>query len=299
MVIECRYFSATKDVLAGSGGGLVSILVSHPLNTVIIQLRTNPDTYKSALHCARSIWNKQGILGYYKNKDIPMVSPAIIMSEQFFFYGQLKRWLGIKEIDDNYEISRCFLAGALTGCISSFIETPLELIHCQIQRQIKQHTHVFDPNVLDGMKYILNTNGLFGFYRGFTATIIRSVPACMFFFGGYEWTKRKLYTNTSSDWYSGTKEYHFRLTTLLGGACGGLACWFSCYPFDVIKSAIQTDDIRREHRKYTSYMDCVKQLYQDGGIKIFFRGFVPIVLRTIPVSAACFLAYEEIYRVLE
>jgi len=39
------------------------------------------------------------------------------------------------------------------------------------------------------VKDVLRTDGVLGFYRGITSTVLREVPGYFFFFGGYEGTK--------------------------------------------------------------------------------------------------------------
>ena len=39
------------------------------------------------------------------------------------------------------------------------------------------------------IKDVLKTDGIFGFYRGITSTVLREVPGYFFFFGAYEGTK--------------------------------------------------------------------------------------------------------------
>lgn len=59
------------------------------------------------------------------------------------------------------------------------------------------------------------------------------------------------------------------------------------------KSSIQTDAIQTSERKYKGWLDCAKKINQSQGIKGFFRGFTPCIIRSFPANAACFWAYEQ------
>lgn len=37
---------------------------------------------------------------------------------------------------------------------------------------------------------------------------------------------------------------------------------------------------------------CAIQIYRDGGIRGFYPGYAPSLMRSFPANAACFLAYE-------
>ncbi|CAF4805381.1 unnamed protein product [Rotaria sp. Silwood1] len=224
------------------------------------------------------------------------------MSTQYLLYGQISRHLNNRQNDSERTIEKCFLVGALTGFGSSFIETPIGLVNGQIEGNLyRRHTHVFDFHVKDCCKYIYKANGgLRGFYKGFFANLICSIPTSMFYFGGYEYVKNHLYQTHFRFFGPAYKDKHLRTGILFSGAMGGFCAWSICYPLDRIRSEIQSDDLRRERRKYTSYIDCVKQMYQyENNLRIFYRGFLRGILKAIPINAACFLAYEEVNRLIQ
>ena len=93
------------------------------------------------------------------------------------------------------------------------------------------------------------------------------------------------------------------------GAIAGLVLWIGSYPLDVIKSRMQSDvgysnkvsetmgefkeklrDVG-EGRKYTSMVDCSKKIFAESGIRGFWRGLAPTLVRAIPCSAGTFAAY--------
>jgi solute carrier family 25 carnitine/acylcarnitine transporter 20/29 len=45
-------------------------------------------------------------------------------------------------------------------------------------------------------------------------------------------------------------------------------------------------------------VDTAKQVYREGGIKPFFRGFSPTIIRAVPAAAATFTTYELVMRAL-
>jgi solute carrier family 25 carnitine/acylcarnitine transporter 20/29 len=57
---------------------------------------------------------------------------------------------------------------------------------------------------------------------------------------------------------------------------------------------MQSDNIAIDARRYTSYFDCVRKTYADGGVIAFFKGYVPSLARAIPVNAAIFCAVFQV-----
>jgi solute carrier family 25 carnitine/acylcarnitine transporter 20/29 len=293
--------SFREDILAGCACGLTNVIVSHPLETLLTQRKINsPDVYQNVFHSLRLIYKRQGLInGFYRgNFNLPLISPAFITAIQFFLYGQITRRI----VGNGDEISKYMLSGALTGFGLSFIETPIGLVLGQIHGNLnRRHTHTFDFHIKDCCKYIYENNGgLRGFYKGFLSNVICSMTTSMFYFGGYQYMKQHLYQRQNRTFGNAKKNKPLRLNILLSGAIGGLGAWSICYPLDIIRSEIQTDDLRSERRKYTSYFDCIKKMYeQENSLKTFYRGFFPGILKAVPINAACFLAYEEVYRLLE
>jgi solute carrier family 25 (mitochondrial carnitine/acylcarnitine transporter), member 20/29 len=78
------------------------------------------------------------------------------------------------------------------------------------------------------------------------------------------------------------------------GGAAGVLFWALTYPTDVIKSTLQSDELERSQRKYNGIIDCAKKMYyNEGGIKRFFRGFSPCLLRAIPANAAMLYTVER------
>ena len=67
----------------------------------------------------------------------------------------------------------------------------------------------------------------------------------------------------------------------------GVISWSSIIYLDVVKSRIQSDCL--VNPRYKGTLDAFRQCYQEGGIRIFGRGFAAMALRAFPVNGATFL----------
>ena len=74
------------------------------------------------------------------------------------------------------------------------------------------------------------------------------------------------------------------------GAIAGYVFWLFGFPIDLIKTKIQSDSF--VNPKFKSILECIQQTYNAGGLKGFYRGLLPCMLRAGPVNAGCFLTYE-------
>lgn len=66
-----------------------------------------------------------------------------------------------------------------------------------------------------------------------------------------------------------------------------MTSWAISYPFDVIKSRIQSDGAFGPAR-YTGIMDCARQSMREEGLGVFTRGLNSALVRAFPTNAATF-----------
>jgi solute carrier family 25 carnitine/acylcarnitine transporter 20/29 len=73
------------------------------------------------------------------------------------------------------------------------------------------------------------------------------------------------------------------------GGLAGEALWLASYPFDVVKSKMQSDGFGAD-QKFKSMTDCFKKTFAAEGLGGFWKGIGPTLLRAMPVSAGTFAA---------
>lgn len=71
------------------------------------------------------------------------------------------------------------------------------------------------------------------------------------------------------------------------GGLAGEALWLASYPLDVVKSKMQSDGFGPKMR-YKSMSDCFRQTWRTEGMRGFWKGIGPTLLRAMPVSAGTF-----------
>lgn len=71
------------------------------------------------------------------------------------------------------------------------------------------------------------------------------------------------------------------------GGLSGEMLWLASYPLDVVKSKMQTDGFG-ETMRYRNMRDCFAQTWRAEGLRGFWRGIGPTLVRALPVSAGTF-----------
>jgi solute carrier family 25 carnitine/acylcarnitine transporter 20/29 len=311
--VHSSFRQSLQDIAAGTVGGICTVLVGHPLDTIKVRLQTGGAPV-SMTDCIRLTVEKEGWRGFYKGMQSPLAGEGFFNAVQFLSYGYFKRLLlqrtegvGVPSLSyihapggarvtvserTDLTVSEYFAAGALTGFACTFIETPIDLFKSQLQTQIYRPKPLF-TTFPQSLQYVWKESGLRGVYQGMTSTFIRTIPGTAFYFGVYEGMKQFQLRPGQKKSELGPAQL------LLAGGCGGTAYWVSSFPFDTIKSAMQSDAIRPSERKYASWMDCARKLYAEGGVARFYRGITPCLLRSFPANAACFYAYEVSLKFLD
>lgn len=139
------------------------------------------------------------------------------------------------------------LAGALGGCFSTAVVYPLDVAKTRIQAETRTKTSKSQAGMLRLLLAILKEDGIWGLYRGFTATMLNtfSMQYAYFFFyslvrGAY--IKRRTASGGKAPALSTAAEL------MLGAAAGGLAQIFTI-PVSVIATRQQVGSAKRTVRK--------------------------------------------------
>lgn len=275
-----------KDIFAGSLGGVAQVLSGHPLDTVKVRLQTQTSLiYKGTIDCLSKTIKEEGFAGLYKGVQSPLVGLAVMNSVMFLAYGQAKTYL---QTDPNkpLTLSQFAQAGAFAGICLSFVEGPVDLFKCQMQVQYGAGQKY--SGIMDCAKQIVGQYGVRGAYQGLGATFLRDVPSNAAYFLFYEYF-RKLQTKPGES-VSDLPAWK----VMVAGAMGGMGYWAVTYPTDVVKSTIQTDNIDPAQRKYHGIIDTARKIMAKEGVKGFYKGFTPCIIRSIPANAACFVVYEQV-----
>ena len=125
--------------------------------------------------------------------------------------------------------------------------------------------------------------------RGMGVTTVREFFGYGIYFLTYEAGMRRVLPSYNND----RSEIPSYLVVAFG-AMSGVTLWTLTFPVDVIKTRIQTDLTGR----YKSALDCIRATYAEGGLASFYRGFTPCLLRSMPVNAITFVAFEQAMKAL-
>lgn len=185
-------------------------------------------------------------------------------------------------IDGKTDLGRIYLAGGMAGVMNSFVSGPTEHVRIRLQTQSHEKSSRLYSGTADCVRKIVRQTGLRGLYRGQTATILREFGSYGIWFSCFEAFVQKI-TRMQNKRRDELPKWQIACC----GALVGEVLWITNYPMDVIKSKMQTDGFGQKQQYHTTF-DAVRQTWKAYGLKGFFRGLTPTLVRAIPVSAGTF-----------
>lgn len=283
-----HYLAAAVDLVAGTAGGAATVAVGQPLDTIKVKMQSFPELYPSSVKCFQKTLSQDGVRGLYAGTVPALVANVAENSVLFCAYGvcqrvvqKLVRKPNVQELSPLDNAS----AGFLAAFFSSLTLCPTELVKCKLQSmresaQVKGATSQAGIGTWQLTRQIYRQDGFLGFFKGFSATLVREMPGYFCFFGGYEGA-RHLLTPPGK-----TKDEIGVARTIVSGGVGGTCLWLSIFPADVIKSRIQISGSNEPA------LSVARSIMRTEGILALYNGLGPTLLRTFPATGALFLAYE-------
>ncbi|TPX78595.1 hypothetical protein CcCBS67573_g00105 [Chytriomyces confervae] len=273
------------DFVAGTFGGAAGVIVGHPLDTVKVRLQAQAMSaasqrkYSGTLNCVATILREEKLKGLYKGMASPVVGVAAINSLLFGVHGWFMHHIAG---DNTPTVSNIFWAGCGSGLVNAFLACPMELVKIRLQNQTSSNggssmTSYSGP--IDCCRKIYKTGGIRAFYKGLHVTIWRETPSYGAYFASYE-----IFTHLFTP--PGQSLDVPSPGLLLAGGLAGIVGWLSTYPFDVIKTHIQSD----LSGKNQSMLQAAGSIYRKEGIRPFFSGLGATAIRAFPTNAATFYA---------
>ena len=155
------------------------------------------------------------------------------------------------------------VAGLASGVAQVLAEHPLDTIKIRLQSRALAFDVLAGPRAVAAKA--LSEEGVSALFRGLVPRLLTYAPVKSALFAQY-------------DFYGGTP--------WAGALAGGCNTLLSC-PVDALKSRVQT---RQDTLKWTEVM---RQMYREGGLTAFYRGWLPLFCRDVPGYFLLFGVYEH------
>lgn len=171
-------------------------------------------------------------------------------------------------------------AGAIAGALAKTTIAPLD--RTKINFQIRQQPYSA-KKAIQFLKETYRKEGFFALWRGNSATMARIIPYAAIQFTSHEQWKRILRVDPNGT--SPGKQF-------IAGSLAGVTSQSLTYPLDLARARMavtQKDD-------YATLRQVFVKIYQEEGLRTFYRGYIPTILGVIPYAGVSFFTYETLKR---
>ena len=246
------------------------------------------------LRVGADIVRKESPLALYKGLGAVVTGIVPKMAIRFSSFEAYKGWLAKPETGKP-STGGIFLAGLGAGVTEAVaVVTPMEVVKIRLQ---SQHHSMSDP--LDVPKYrnaahaaytVVKEEGFGALYRGVALTATRQATNQAVNFTAYQEFKRLLQVYQPQYAETGLPSWQ---TLLIGGISGAMGP-FSNAGIDTIKTRVQRAPNPEGLSGWKRFLQVSKELYLQEGIRGFYKGITPRVMRVGPGQAVTFTVYEYV-----
>ncbi|KAL5703624.1 Protein MITOFERRINLIKE 1 [Ranunculus cassubicifolius] len=274
-----------KALIGSSAGGIAgafTYVCLLPLDAIKTKLQTKGATqiYKGSVDAIVKTFQESGIKGFYSGLSAVIVGSTV--SSAIYF--------GTCEFGKSFLSKMHYpvvlippTAGAMGNIVSSAVMVPKELITQRMQAGASGRSWQV-------LLRILEKDGILGLYAGYTATLLRNLPAGVLSYSSFEYLKAAVMDKTK-------KNYMEPFESVCCGALAGAISASLTTPLDVVKTRLMTQAHVEASKVvavnvYGGVSETVKQILMEEGWVGLTRGMGPRVLHSACFSAIGYFAFE-------
>ncbi|KAL3766474.1 hypothetical protein ACHAWO_004649 [Cyclotella atomus] len=313
-VKDTRAMDALKQLFCGGLAGSVAKTITAPLSRLTILYQVHPmvttkenrPKFSTTLKGGISkIVERGGVLSLWKGNGTSVLHRFPFSAINFYCYeGTLDLLNPGRRIDDEEDINEDvkdesklhrLIAGAVAGSTACVACYPLDLVRTRLTTQLDGQEHY--KGITDAFVKIVRSEGLLGLYSGIAPTLMVAVPSFSISYMVYGSLKEyaledELFYNLRKvDTKTGEERLGFQLT-LLCGAVSGIMSTLVTFPFDTVRRRMQIQSLHFAPEERLNGIQMFGQLLKKDGLKGFYRGLTPEILKVVPMVGSMFTVYE-------
>ncbi|XP_067005836.1 mitochondrial glycine transporter A [Anabrus simplex] len=272
-----------KSFLAGSFSGTFSTILFQPLDLVKTRLQNPVPVAIGATSCQPAgmlnimghILQKEHVSGLWKGMtpSITRCVPGVGL-----YFSSLD-WLKTHLVSGEPGPLQAVALGMIARTMSGVCLIPITVVKTRFESGVYQY-----GGVTEALRVIYRTEGVRGLCCGLLPTLVRDAPFSGLYLMFYTESKKMI----PQDWWNSS------LSAPIHFSCGltaGLLASVVTQPADVLKTKMQLYP-----NKFGGIYSVIIYVHQKYGIRGYFKGLVPRMLRRTLMAAMAWTVYEQIIR---
>ncbi|XP_026887680.2 mitochondrial thiamine pyrophosphate carrier [Electrophorus electricus] len=285
-----------EAALAGSAAGMVTRALISPLDVVKIRFQLQIEQvsswkpqgkYSGVVQAFRCILAEEGPASLWKGHVPAQLLSVLYGAVQFATFEALTELVHKSQSYNCQTPGVHFLCGGIAACSATVACQPFDTLRTRFAAQ-------GEPKVYRNLRHAVYTmyckEGALTFYRGLTPTLVAVFPYAGLQFFFYNILKTLL-DSDSGTWKGG-------LQSLLSGSIAGVISKTMTYPCDLFKKRLQVGGFEEARlsfgqvRTYHGFVDCMVRIAREEGLRGFFKGLSPSLLKASLSTGFTFFWYE-------
>ncbi|CAG8493782.1 8257_t:CDS:2 [Ambispora leptoticha] len=262
-----------------------------------------PRKYNGMLHAFSLIIREEGFLALWKGNLSAQYLYLTYGSVQFLTYHELEKRSSSSEALQKLlpKNAWSFVNGATCGTVATVATYPFDLLRTRFAAQGHSKSY---KTVGQAIKKIYRDEGLRGFYRGVSPTVIQIIPYMGIMFGIRDITKKKIQTLGQEK-----GRYLYNLTSFqdtMSGAIAGIISKVGVFPMDVVRKRMQIQGPNLSNYVISNiptykgfWWHCLLEIAKTEGFRGLYKGITPAVVKAAPSSAVTFFVYGQMQKFVE
>lgn len=290
-------------ITAGGIAGACEALTCQPLDTIKVRMqlsrsgRTPGTKARGFIATGINIVQRETPLALYKGLGAVLSGIVPKMAIRFASFETYKEWLADKSTGKT-SVGNIFIAGLGAGTSEAvLVVTPMEVVKIRLQAQLHS---LADPteapryrNAGHAVYTIIREEGVATLYRGVSLTALRQATNQGANFTAYQEIKK--FAHRMQPELTELPSYQHMIIGLISGAMGP----FSNAPIDTIKTRLQKATAIPGQSAVQRIVAIAADMWKQEGVRSFYKGITPRVLRVAPGQAIVFAVYERVSRIIE
>lgn len=284
--------------LAGSAAGFITRALVSPLDVLKIRFQLQIERvsskkpegkYQGLFQASRCIYSEEGLSAFWKGHVPAQLLSITFGAVQFASFQFLTEVVHKTTQYDSQTAGVHFICGGLSACSATVVCQPLDTLRTRFAAQ--GETKVY-RNLRHAVSTMCRSEGVLTFYRGLSPTLLAVFPYAGLQFFFYNVFKKLLTPSSKGGSWRG------HLGSLVCGSGAGMISKTMTYPFDLFKKRLQVGgfEAARVHfgqvRSYRGLVDCMVRIAKEEGIRGFFKGLSPSLMKAALSTGFTFFWYE-------
>ena len=317
--------ASMRDAVAGAAAGAFAKTAVAPIERVklLMQLRVSSSSGVSsscaatptrtrragdvpggsALQVARSVYETQGALAFWRGNTPNVVRQAGAAALNFMLMDWYKRAISPimywslslpsnRNVEDRVKrrkLISSFLSGGLAGGTTTTFLYPIEFMRTRLAMDVgaTKETRLYPRGMRDVFVGIWKFDGIKGFYQGYGIALSGVMVYRALHLGGYDAVKteilhRRRFSEHTPREAAHTTDMNLKMSERFAAAqIVSIVAGTLCYPIDSVRRRLMMQAGQPlDERLYRNSFDCFRKVFVNEGMQGFFLGIGPNIIRS-------------------